>query len=546
MNTTPIATYALGLDFGTLSARAILVCLQNGQIASSETCAYPHGILETTGLSYGTLDGSCALQDPADYLLSMETATAKAVKNSGLSPEQIVCIGVDFTACTMLPIAIDGTPLCLQESWKTHKNAWVKLWKHHGAQAYTDQINAYLEQHDLSHNPVFGGRISCELMIPKILETLEEDPELYQAADSFVEAGDWITQTLTGSKNRSISMAGYKGWYDNSIGYPASGFFAALHSDLKDVATEKLSGSVCTIGTPAGTLSALWAKRLGLCRDIPVAPAVIDSHAGVPGCGVSRPDQAMLVLGTSSVLISLGTQKYSENGIYGNIRDAIVPGYYGYESGLACVGDLFDWFLNNMVPHRYYQEADERGISLHQLLSEKAAQLELRKDDLLILEWWNGNKTPYVSSDLKGMIYGLSLSTKPEEIYRALIQATAFGTRQILDLYTQQDIQIQEILCSGGIANKNPLVMQIYADILGRTLKVTSSTQTAALGSAVYASLCANKEQGGYDSYDEAVTHMVSTEGTCYLPHPERMDIYNHMYQKYIRYGKIVHNSFHF
>ena len=536
-------TYALGVDFGTLSVRAVLVNLWDGQIVASETCAYAHGILDPTGLAYGAINGSCALQEPDDYLKAMQETVTRAIESSGLAPEQISCIGVDFTSCTMLPIDKNGIPLCRQEQWKNHKNAYAKLWKHHGAQRFADRINAVLEEKNLQYSPVFGGRISCELMIPKIMETLTEDPELYTAAATFVEAGDWITQTLTHTANRSISMAGYKAWYDNDNRYPETDLMASFDSALKNVVTDKLAGNICPVGTSVGTLSTEWADILGLCPGLPVAPAIIDSHAGVPGCGVSRPDQAMLVLGTSSVLISLGSEKYSEKGIYGNVRDAIVPGFYALESGLACVGDLFEWFLTHMVPYQYYEKSREQGISLHELLSKKASELPVWEDDLLVLEWWNGNKTPYVDGNLKGMIYGLTLATRPEEIYRALIQATAFGTRQILDLYEKQGIQIHEILCSGGIASKNPLVMQIYADILGKNLKVTSSTQTAALGSAIYASLCLEADQGGYDSYEDAVTHMVPDEGTCYLPNAEYMEIYDRMYERYKKFAELVHRT---
>ena len=270
----------------------------------------------------------------------MQEIVTHAIKSSGLASEQIKCIGVDFTSCTMLSVDRNGIPFSRQEQWKNHKNEYAKLWKHHGAQRFADRINAVLEEKNLQYSPVFGGRISCELMIPKIMETLAEDPEIYMAADAFVEAGDWVTQMLTHTANRSISMAGYKAWYDNANRYPEANLLASFDPALEYVVSDKLAGNICPIGTPVGTLTTEWADILGLCPGLPVAPAIIDSHAGVPGCGVSRPDQAMLVLGTSSVLISLGSEKYSEKGIYGNVRDAIVPGFYALESGLACAGDL--------------------------------------------------------------------------------------------------------------------------------------------------------------------------------------------------------------
>ena len=524
--------YTIGLDYGTLSARAVLVRLSDGKVINTSSYDYPHSIM-TKDHCYGLeLDDNWCLQHPQDYIEAMEKIVREVAID--VDVEKIIGIGIDFTSCTMLPIDEKGVPLCFKEEFKNHRNAYVKLWKHHGAQLYADRINEQLVASKMADMPVFGGRISSEVMIPKIIETLEEDKDVYDHAYEFIEAGDWLTRILTDSLSRSISFAGYKAWYDN--GYPDEEFFEQLNPSLKTV-SNKLGNKINPMDKAVGCLNQYWANRLGLKEGIQVAPAIIDSHAGVPGSGVCDCHQAMLVLGTSSVIIGLGDHSYSDKGIYGNVKDGIVPGYYAYESGLATVGDLLAWFVENQVPYSYYLEAQDKNISIHQLLSDKASCLKAGDSGLLVLDWWNGNKTPYVDSDLKGAIIGLSLATKPEEIYRALIESTAFATRRIIELYEKQGVIIDEIICSGGISYKNPLFMRIYADVLNKPLKVADSLQTAALGSAIYAAICAN---GGYDSYKQAVKHMAHVKDIVYLSDEYNVDKYNQIYELYKEYGGIT------
>lgn len=536
--------YTIGLDFGTLSGRGILVRCSDGKVLASAVKEYAHGTMDRFLPDKKTiLPVSWCLEYPADYLDVIDTVVPQLLCDSGVDKEEVVGIGIDFTACTILPIDKNAVPLCEKKEFKNRRNAYVKLWKHHGAQKYADEINQYLIEHEMAESPRFGGKISSELFIPKVMEIIEEDPEIYECADEILEAGDWITRILTGSHKRSCSMAGYKAWWNEKEGYPESAFYKDLNNALECFIENKACGEICGIGETVGMLSEEWAERLGLVPGISVAPAVIDSHAGVPGSGIWNERQVMLVLGTSSVMVALSDSPFSVYGVYGGVKDAIVPGYYALESGLAAVGDMFGWFTEHMLPAEYTEEAEEQGISIHELLSRKAALLTPGQSGLIALDWWNGNKTPFVDGNLSGVLLGMTLQTRPEEIYRTLIEATAFGTKRILDIYEKNGVHVEEIIVSGGIAVKNPFMMQVYADVLGKSLKVADSTQTAALGAAVYASLAAGEKKGGYDSYAEAVRNMCKVKEDAYTPQKNNTEIYEKLYEIYCELGEVLNGD---
>lgn len=533
--------YTIGLDYGTLSGRGVLVRCRDGEILSSAVKEYEHGVMEQL-LPDGVteLADAWCLQYPGDYLAVMEEVVPRILKESGVPKEDIIGIGIDFTSCTLLPIDEEGKPLCEKKEYEARRNAYVKLWKHHGAQKQADRINTLLKSRNMEQMPRFGGKISPEVLIPKVLETAEEDPELYRSASEILEAGDWLTRVLTDSHERSCSMASYKAWWNQEEGYVDKEFLKELHPALENFTEDKAPGSICEIGKPIGYLNQEWAEKLGLVPGTIVAPSVIDSHAGVPGSGLSNEKQVMMVVGTSSVIVGLGTYPYSEKGIYGAVKDAIVPGYYAWESGLASVGDLFGWFVDRCVPAQDLADAEKKGITVHELLCKKAGKLYPGQSGVMALEWWNGNKTPFVEGNFTGALFGLNLNTKPEEIYRALIEATAFGTKEILDLYEKNGLTVEEIVASGGIAMKNSLFMQIYADVLGKKIKIAASDQAAALGSAVYAALAAGKDKGGYDSYWEAVRNMSHVKEQIYEPDKNNVQKYKKLYTLYRKFSSIM------
>lgn len=526
--------YVIGLDYGTLSCRAALVVCGTGEILADTVQPYKHQVMDQTLPDGKTkLSRNWALQHPQDYLDAMEITIKSVLEQTGICGECVIGIGIDFTSCTMLPIDKEGTPFCMKPGYESRPHAYVKLWKHHAAQYEADKINEILSRGQYREKYKIDEKVSSELLLPKAMQILDEDPQLYAEADQLLEAGDWLTRTLTGSGKRSASTAGYKAWWEEGRGYPEKGFYEAFDSRLQNFVEEKLKGEICPVDQAVGYLTEDWALRLGLCSGIAVAPAIIDSHAGVPGSGVLEKGQMMLVVGTSSVALALSDKSYYGKGIVGTVKNAIIPGYYALESGIAAVGDSLEWFVTNCVPESYYRQAEKEGKNIHTYLSQKAAELNPCESPVMALDWLGGNKTPYVDGSLMGGFYGITLQTKPEELYRALIEATAFGTRRIVESMEESGTKVQEVITSGGISKKNPFFMQIYADVLGLKLRVAENMQTAALGSAIYAAVAAGKEKGGYGTIAEAVRAMTRVEEPRYYPVKENQETYSRLYKKY-------------
>lgn len=526
--------YALGLDFGTLDGRAVLVDVKTGEELATAVYFYPDGVIdEVLPDSKTKLGPDWALQNPADYLAALEYVIPDVLKKSGVTSEEIIGIGVDFTSCTILPIDKEGTPLCMKDKWKSNPHSWVKLWKHHAAEPYANRLKdiALKRQEKFIHR--YGDKISSEWMLPKIWQVSEEAPEIYETTDRFIEAGDWLVLQLTGQERRSSCNAGYKAIWDKKEGYPSPEFFAALHPRLKNVVEEKLSTKIYSIGSKAGGLTLQMAQLTGLKENTPVAVEIIDAHSAVPATTVTQPGKMVLIMGTSTCHMLLSKEQKLIPGIPGVVEDGILPGYFGYEAGQAAVGDIFDWFISNCIPANYEREAKERGLNIYRLLEEKASKLKPGENGLIALDWWNGNRSILNNADLSGMLLGFTLNTKPEDIYRALIEATAFGTRIIIEAFVNGGLPIEELYACGGMPHKDKILMQIYADVTGREIKVASSRQASALGAAMFGAIAAGSEAGGYDSIEDAVAHMASLEKKTYLPIPENVKVYNQLFAEY-------------
>ena len=522
--------YTLGIDYGTLSVRTVLMNCRDGSVAAVSTMPYPHAVMDRILPDGKTvLPANWALQYPADYLQVLTHTVREVMGESGVSSEDVIGLSIDFTSCTVVASDDQKRPLCDLEEFQSRPHAYAKLWKHHGAQPEADRINDLLKELGLIDEPKYGGAVSPELMLPKILEVAEEDPQIYDAASVFLEAGDWLTWNLTGELKRSGNMAAYKAMWTPEDGYIPQEILDRLHPSFQNLLTEKLRGEICPSGGRIGTLNAEWAQILGLKEGTAVGVSVIDSHAGMPGSGIYRPGQMMLVLGTSSVQLLLSDHPYAGNGVVGCVRGAIMPGYYSLEAGQAAVGDLYGWFADNCVPANYREKAEQEGMNLHQYLSFLAAKQRPASSAILALDWWNGNKTPYVNGDLTGLLVGLTLQTRPEEIYRALIEATAYGSRMIMEEFIKSGAGVDEIIVSGGIAEKNPLVLEIYANVLKRPMKISASDQTAALGSAMYAAAAAGAELGGFDSVAEASRSLAKLKETVYEPDAEDAAVYDRL-----------------
>ena len=528
-----MAKYTIGIDFGTLAVRALICDVSNGEELASAVYEYEHGVM-TEKLPDGTpLAADWALQHPLDYVKGMQYTVPEVLRKSGVFPEDVVGIGIDFTSSTTLPVDKSNVPLCLKKQFQSNSFAWPMLWKHHAAQKYADRMTVTAQKRNEKLLERCGGRISAEMMLPRLWHVAVEAPEVYADADRFVEAGDWIVRQLTGSDVASANFASYKLFWDAEDGYPSQQFLSELDDRLTDV-TLKLGQNHAPLGTMAGRLTEYGAQMTGLRAGTPVGVSCIDAHTALPAAGVTSSGKMLLILGTSAAHMVLDNEKRSINGILCMAKDGVIPGWYAYEAGQSCCGDHFKWFVEQCVPSAYQQEADCRGISIHQYLTEKAALICPGQSGLIALDWWNGNRSVLMNSDLSGMLIGLTLQTKPEEIYRALIEATAFGTRVIVENFEKSGIRIDEIDVCGGIARKNPMLMQIYADVLKRPLYIVRSKEANALGSAVLAAASVGKAAGGYDTIAEAAAAMGGTEDTVYTPIAENSDIYERLYNEYL------------
>jgi L-ribulokinase len=536
-----MSKYAIGVDFGTESGRAVLVDVSNGEEIATAVYSYSNAVIdEKLPGTQIRLEPDWALQDPQDYIRTFQNTIPSVLNESGVDPADVIGIGIDFTACTMLPVKADGTPLCDLPGFREKPHAWVKLWKHHAAQPEADIINETARAMGQTWLERYGGKISSEWFFSKALQILDEEPEIYAAADRLIEAADWVVWQLTGVETRNSCTAGYKAIWSKRDGFPSTDYFASLHPELATIIDDKMTREVLPVGEWAGGLSEQAARWTGLKAGTAVAIANVDAHVAVPASTVIEPGRMVMIIGTSTCHMVLGTEERIVPGMCGYVEDGIISGFFGYEAGQSCVGDHFAWFVENCVPAAYEQEASERGLDIHQLLEEKAAQLKPGESGLLALDWWNGNRSVLVDADLTGLLIGATLATKPEEIYRALIEATAYGSRIIIESFQNNGVPIHELVACGGLPEKNKLLMQIYADVTGLPIKVSASNQTSALGSAMFGAVAAGKGLGGYDSIYEAAKAMAHLKDEMYVPNPENQEVYEKLYAEYV----VLHDYF--
>ncbi len=531
-----MSKYSIGLDFGTESCRAILVNITTGNKVVQAVYNYKNGVI-TDKLPIDEdikLPPEWALQDPEDYLHAISKVIKEVLVQGGAEPNEIVGLGIDFTACTMLPIKSDGTPLCMLKEYRNNPHSWVKLWKHHAAQGEADDINRVAQERNEEFLKYYGGLISSEWMIPKSLQIAREAKEIYDASDILIDAGDWIVLQLTEEKTRNSCVAGYKGMWVDTLGFPSKEFLKAVDPLIENIIEEKFITKIVPPGIIAGKINAKGAELSGLPIGTPVSAATIDAHSGVPGMGVTGEGVMSLILGTSTCHMVLSKKPILFKGFAGMVKDGIIPGFYGYESGQSATGDILAWFVKNYVPPQYVEEAKKKNINLHQLLTEKSEHLVPGASGLVVLDWMNGNRSILMNANLSGLIIGLTLVTKPYEIYRAIIEAISFGTRLIIESHTSAEIKIKELV-GCGTPSRNPLIMQITADVTGLPIKAASSEQAVALGAAIFGAVAAGKKNGGFDSVEEAVEQIVHPPIAEYRPRAENKKIYDQLYEKYIK-----------
>ena len=534
--------YAIGLDYGTNSVRCLIVDVSNGNELGS--CVYEYKTGEA-GIILDSSDHNLARQNPADYLEGTEVSVKEAMREAkkidkSFDANEIIGIGVDTTGSTPIPVDKDGTPLNTLDEFKDNPNACAWLWKDHTGYAEAAEITELAAKEYPEYLAKCGGTYSSEWFFSKIFHCLRADPKVFDAAYSWVECADYIPGVLTGTGKpdivkRSRCAAGHKAMFANQWGgLPAKDFLAKLDTKLGDL-YDRLYKETYTVEVSAGKLTEEWAQKLGLAAGIPVAVGAFDAHLGAVGSGIA-PGKLVKIIGTSTcdMLVSEATEGFPDiPGICGIVDGSIVPGFFGLEAGQSAVGDIFNWFVN------YIQPGGESAGS-HKALTEKAAKLKPGQSGLLALDWNNGNRTILVDQRLTGLLVGQTLHTKPEEIYRALIEGTAFGALTIINRFEEYGVEVKEVINCGGIAEKNPLLMQIYADVTGREMKISRSAQTCALGSAIAGAVVAGKERGGYENVPEAQAAMCGIKERTFKPIPENQRAYQQLYSLY----KQLHDAF--
>ncbi len=525
-----MSKFVIGIDFGTLSGRAVLADAADGRVIASSEYLYPHGVMDEI-LPWGEkVPSGWALQHPQDYLDVLTNTVPKIIRD--IDPKDIAAIGLDCTSATVLPVNEEGTPLCFTSEFEQDPYSYIFMWKHHGGQEQARRMTEKAKGTRILDN--YGGIVNSEWMLPKLLQICDESPKTYKAMAHYVEAVDWLVWKLSGNHTRSAGCLGYKALFTGK--FPGGDYFASLNPEFRNVAQEKLSGALLPLGTAAGKLSPEWAEKLSLTADTVIATGNIDAHVCLPAVGIDGPGKLLAIIGTSTCHIVMSDKVLPVKGMSGVVMDGVLPGYAAYEAGQSCVGDSFAWFEKNAMAGHIKEEAERRSLSPQQYLTELASRLRPGESGLLALDWWGGNRSILADADLTGLILGMDLLTKPEEIYRALLESTAYGARVILEQYRQSGVEINEFWASGGVSQKNPLAMQIYADVLDMPVHVTDAKEGPALGSAIYGAAAA----GLWDSVAEATEHMGGKVGRIYQPIEENVKVYQELYAEY----KKLHDLF--
>lgn len=524
--------YALGLDFGTLSVRALFVDIETGEEAATAVYEYPHGVM-TEALPDGTpLPPNFALEHPHDFLDGLEYVVPAGMKAGNIRPGQVIGIGVDITTATVLAVDEEGTPLSDYPEFASRPEAWMKLWKHHGAIEIADRMLEVARERKESWLNFYGDWLSSELFMPKAVELAVKDPEVFARTHNLIEAADWIVWKLTGEVTRSAALAGCNSLYRYDTGYPSKEYFKAVYPEAENV-PDKLVGRIAPLGSCAGYLIPEMAEKLGLIAGTPVGVGMIDSHSAVMGCGAAKVGDMVSTIGTSANNMLNALPGPGISGIYSAAPDANIPGLFGYEGGQNCVGDALAWYVDNCVPAPYVEAAKAEGVNIHTYLQNRAEKLKPGESGLIALDWFNGVRTPLMDFSLTSAIVGLSVRTKPEEIYRALVEAAVFGNKRIIDTYEEAGCPVNRIIAAGGIPMKNSMMMQIYADVTNKDIYLCGSAQTCARGSAILGAAAAGPEVHGCKDIYELIDKLGKLSDVVYHPIPENVERYKKIYALY-------------
>lgn len=519
-------TYSIGIDFGTGSGRAFLINTENGEIEEQYIRNYTHGTIEGE-LGGEKLPQNFGLQNANDYMEIIETGIPTIIEKANISVSEIVGIGIDFTSSTVIFVDEQMEPIHNKSGFQDNPHAYVKLWKHHGAQDEADLLFKTALEGKNRWLGYYGFNVSSEWMIPKIMEVNNKAPEVMAVTANIMEAGDWIVNRLTGQNVRSNCGLGFKSFWEAETGFHYD-LFDKVDSDLSDIVRTKVDAPVVSIGDSVGTLCKEMAEKLGLSPDTQVSPFIIDAHASLLGIGSEKDKEMTMVMGTSTCHLMLNKEQHKVPGISGSVKGAIIPDLYAYEAGQTAVGDLFE-YVAKQAPYDYVKAAESRGISIFDLLNEKAAQLYPGESGLIALDWHNGNRSVLSDSNLKGSLFGMTLQTRHEEIYRAYLEATAFGAKMIMQQYQGWQMEVDHVFACGGIPKKNGLLMEIYANILNKKITVIDSEYAPAIGAAILGAICG----GAHSDFNSAIEAMKEPVLYQVEPDPQQARTYKKLFSAY-------------
>lgn len=526
--------YTIGIDFGIESVKAVLVNVKNGELAASAVYRYSHGVItDTLPDSDVQLDPGWALQDPSDYINALKRTVPNLLKESQIEPDQVIGVGVDFVGSTVIPTTSDGTPLAFLDNFKQDPHAWPKVCNHQAAQKKAEEITQLANDRFETFLDRYGGQINAEWFFPKVWQIYEESSAIYHGADRLIEAADWIVWQLTGVETRNLCAAGFKALWSKSEGFPLETFFSAMDEGMTNVVDEKMKREISSLGQQAGELTEEAARWMKLNPGTPVAVGILEAHAAVPAATVAEPGKMALILGSSFIHMILSKKEYRVPGMSGLVEDGIIPGTMAYEAQQSGGGNHFSWFVKNAVPSSYEREAQKKKVSVYQLMEEKAAILKPAESGLVALDWWHGNRSILADRDLTGVMLGYSLETTPAEIYRAILEATAFGTRKVFETFIASGVPINEIIVTGGGPLNNKLLLTILANVTRTEIKVADFPYISALGAAIYAAVSAGENRGGYQTIPEASKMMAHLSEITYIPNNNDKKTYNRLYTEY-------------
>ena len=533
-----VENFVVGLDFGTLSARAVLVSALNGETYAETTYIYPHGVITGSLPSGHSIPDNYALADPSDYRAALIFCLQFVSERCRFFNGKIVGIGIDATTYTMVPCYKSGTSLGESDELKDDPMAYIKLWKHHGAVAQAKRIERlHKSTGGFPAVECYGKTVNCEWALPKLLETYEESPAVFSKAARFCDLGEWLAWILTDHPVNSLYSAGFKGMFTPDAGFPSEAVLNELSPGFGNAFYEKFAGKISDYLSPCGYLCEKTAALAGLPAGIPVATPMGDgSMPGVFFC-INNPKSLAITVGTSIAMAFVSKKFIPMTGINGVVKDGIVPGYFSYDAGQPCAGDMLDWFVSNQVPHEEYVKAEEAGLCIHEYFSQTANTAPYNCQ-LTVLDWFNGNRSILNDMSLRGTVIGYSLGTRPSDIYCAMVQGIVCGMRVILEHLEKNGIEFEQLILCGGIAEKNDFVCQQYANILGKRILVCAQKNITALSSATLALIASGTAP------DKAADTLCRRDYTVFEPDMEHRDKYNHIYERYFYYYNLLSKEF--